>query len=112
MQTINRPSVAHVVSASPKWMALLLALQGLTLLAALGAQPGATPAEAGGQRRPAIGIDDDEPKREPVLPNAAGQRQEQIRLLTVIADQLVAVNAKLDETNKKLDQPEARDAQP
>ena len=91
---------------TPRWVHVVLCLQGATLLVALGLRPAVSAVEAG---QPRMG--QEEQRREPILPNAAGQRQEQIRLLKVIADQMTEMNAKLDQMNKSLDQQDDAQAQ-
>jgi hypothetical protein len=73
----------------------MVVLQALTLMAALGAWPTAATVEATQNRR----ADDQE---QDVLPNAAGQRQEQIRLLKEIAGELSEMNGKLDKIHERM----------
>jgi Tfp pilus assembly protein PilO len=91
-QSTRLPSRA----ATPRWLVALLFLQAATLLVALGAWPAASTVEATQGRQQ----DQDE-----ILPNAAGQRAEQIRLLKVIADEMSEMNTKLGKIQQSLDKP-------
>ncbi len=87
-----RPSRSAV--GMPRWVAAMIVLQALTLAAAFGLRPEAAPAEAAGVRA----------QDRDVLPNAAGQRAEQIRLLKQIADEMGAMNDKLDRLNRTMEE--------
>jgi hypothetical protein len=81
--------------ATPRWLVALLFLQAATLLVALGAWPAASTVEATQARQ-----DQDE-----ILPNAAAQRAEQIRLLKAIADEMSEMNTKLGKIQQSLEKP-------
>jgi hypothetical protein len=87
-------------SATPRWIVGLLILQAATLLVALGAWPTAASVEASQGRQ-------DNQEERGMLPNAAGQRQEQIKLLKTIADEMSEVNAKLGKIQQRLENPPA-----
>ena len=83
---------------TPRWLVPLFGLQVLILLVALAGQGSAVPtADAAQARRDPIA---EKQEHQNVLPNAADQRQEQIRLLRAILDELGNVNARLDQLNK------------
>ncbi len=86
-------------SVSQRWIVAIMVLQCFTLLVALGGLPTASPVEANQQRRDPLQAQDD---REQILPNAAAQRAEQIRLLKQISDQLGEMNAGLRKVNDNL----------
>ena len=85
--------------ATPRWVVALLMLQTLVLIVALAGNGLSMPAaEASQNRRDPVAERPQEQTN--VLPNAADQRQEQIRLLRQIADELGQMNGKLDQLNK------------
>lgn len=89
---------ANAVARTPRWVGALLTLQTLGLVVALSGHGLSMPAaEAAQDRRDPIG---EQQERTNVLPNAADQRQEQIRLLRQIVDALSETNSKLDQLNK------------
>ena len=96
----NLPDKSANVSAgpTPRWIVVLLVLQTLGLLVALTSNGLSLPAaEAAQDRRDPIS---ERQEQQNVLPNAAEQRQEQIRLLRQIVAELTNANGKLDQLNK------------
>ena len=92
----NQP--ANAQARTPRWVGALLTLQTLALIVALsGHGPSMSAAQAAQDRRDPIAQPQEKTN---VLPNAADQRQEQIRLLRQIVEELAETNAKLDQLNK------------
>src|SRR5690606_30724504 len=94
MNANNDARSTRSAAGMPRWVAAMIVLQGLTLAAAFGLRPEAAPAEATGVMAQ---------QDRDVLPNAASQRAEQIRLLKQIADQMGAMNDKLDRLNRTME---------
>lgn len=79
--------------ATPRWVAPLLIIQSLTLVLALATNGIDVPTAA------AQGREENQDKGN-VLPNAADQRQEQIRLLRTIAAEMGKANTSLEKLSK------------
>lgn len=79
--------------ATPRWVAPLLIIQSLTLVLAFASNGIDVPVAAAQER-------EENQDRGNVLPNAAEQRQEQIRLLRTIAAEMGKANGSLEKINK------------
>lgn len=98
----SEPNLKPVSNKTPRWLVALVVLQSLTLLAVLCGNPQVLPSAAASQGAAA------QQDRENVLPNAAHQRQEQIRLLQQIAGELTKANASLDKISRNGEQQPAQ----
>jgi len=94
---IEQSASPIIRAATPRWLVALLFLQAATLLVALGAWPAASTVEATQGRQ--------QDQEGEILPNAAAQRAEQIRLLKTIAGEMSEMNTKLGKIQQSLDKP-------